>query len=770
MESIPNLKFLLYAKFLVDKDIILAYYTINISLCTFCSKFVFVLRRRNCMAADTSSNLLEDDIQKNDIQHDDAFAESSDIGISEDDRREVLKSIENITSENTASLTEDAFVLKGAKSGILFPVLVNLVAFIVVAVVIFLLGRAFQNDSTTIARTSIEFSSLEGQLLRELQKQSQDQISAKEQEIQNFEQRLTGLEEQRQSLSENLLTRIDSRKSEYDELIIGELGDLQATLEREGRSEAEIIRLLAARENALRAFYAEQLALYEEELLNEQAELENNIAQLQGEYSTELTGLKSERDQLLDDLRVQESNLRAELEQQSQALADSDAIADNLQNARDTLSQLTEERQAASGIEDQLLGLFERLQAQLVNRNWENGLPIIRQIQTFLNEERVVSLGALANRRASDLFVISIIEDYIQNALNSEETVTSLTDQLEVLNRIRSNNERANNALRNNNEELASEIYNETFTLMPELRTANNILISDARDALNQQFANELDTRTKAVSDLVQAAEQAMRDGNYTLALNNFDSALQVLPELEENVSLINDSLIYMGYAAADQVVNDNLQAVNAIIARTEIDTAATVTAINEQIQAAVLERESELLVELSDTNELTESYETQISGLNEELADVNARRDELQQFSTELQAEIDDLQKIKQQLESIQNKYAEYRIDIDAIRRTAEDSNGFQNRQALENFVGSRELEAVFPALRTEIRSNYKTSEDAGRQDGISLARDVVVGFANQATPAQQLLYLETEREYSIVDGNGALETFLTDLLDVLQ
>ncbi|MGI9256779.1 MAG: hypothetical protein ACR2PY_07590, partial [Salinispira sp.] len=238
------------------------------------------------MAADTSSNLPEDDIQKNDIQHDDAFAESSDIGISEDDRREVLKSIENITSENTASLTEDAFVLKEAKSGILFPVLVNLAAFIVVVVVIFLLGRAFQNDSTTIARTSIEFSSLEGQLLRELQKQSQDQISAKEQEIRSFEQRLSGLEEQRQSLSENLLTRIDARKSEYDELIIGELGDLQATLEREGRSEAEIIRLLAARENALRAFYAEQLALYEEELLNEQAELENNIAQLQGEYST----------------------------------------------------------------------------------------------------------------------------------------------------------------------------------------------------------------------------------------------------------------------------------------------------------------------------------------------------------------------------------------------------------------------------------------------------------------------------------------------------
>ncbi|MGI9256208.1 MAG: hypothetical protein ACR2PY_04670, partial [Salinispira sp.] len=491
--------------------------------------------------------------------------------------------------------------------------------------------------------------------------------------------------------------------------------------------------------------------------------------QLQGEYSTELTGLKSERNQLLEDLRVQESNLRSELEQQSQALADSDAIADNLQNARETLTQLAEERQAASGIEDQLLGLFERLQVQLVNRNWENGLPIIHQIQAFLNEERVVSLGALANRRASDLFVISIIEDYIQNALDSEETLSSLTGQLEVLNRIRSNNERANNALRNNNAERASEIYNETFTLMPELRTANSVLISDARDALNQQFANELDTRTKAVSDLVQAAEQAMRDGNYTLAFNNFDSALQVLPELEENVSSINDSLIYMGYAVADQVVNDNLQAVNAIIALTEIDTSATVTAINEQIQAAVLERESELLVELSDTNELTESYETQISGLNEELADVNARRDELQQISTELQAEIDDLQKIKQQLESIQNKYAEYRIDIDAIR-AAGDSNGFQNRQALENFVGSRELEAILPALRTEIRSNYKTSEDAGRQDGISLARDVVVGFANQATPTQQLLYLETEREYSIVDGNGALETFLTDLLDVLQ
>lgn len=780
------------------------------------------------MAADSSQSQ---------VQEKDPFA--GDTGISEEDRQEVLKSIEGIASENALALDEEIFVLKEAKSGVILPILINLLAVGVVAATIFFLSRAFQNDTIAVVERGLEFSSLEGQLLRELQAASQDQISAKEQEIRDFENRLGDLEAQRQELSENLDSDVALREAQYDQEVQDQLDAERARLESEGITTAEIDRLLAIQEVELRVFYTDLLTGYQEELLLEQEQLAETIVQLEGEYSSELDSLKTERDTLVEDLRTQESELRAELEQQSQALAQVGAAEESLRSAQDTLAQLEEARQAAEAVEAQLIGLYTQLQTNLNRRDWESSLTSVEQIQGFLNEEDVVSLslGSLAGRRQTDLFVVATIGEYVQNIVQNEQNSRSVSGQLEILNRIRANNERASAAIANNNEELAADIYSETMSLMPELDLASTSLLANAQTQFNDQLVAELEARTEVIADLVEAAETAIENGNYALALNNFDSALRTLPEFNGGEEAFSNSLVSIGYTLADRVVQGaNVQPFNAIFSRLQVDVETIRAAITNQIQDAVRQREGVLQGEIATTSTefsvLQQQYEDQlndlrnelssssagqedsastISGLNIEIASLNSEitglnsevdrlttevsglttnvsdldsnlsstnaeltlvqtnRDEFQQRVSELQGEVDRLSIFEGELNTLRSKYSDFKTNIGVIV-SGGDADGFLSRQAVEDFLGSRELEFVLPDFRTEIRRNYSFAEDAGRQDGLNLARDVVVGFSSQATPAQQSLYLETERGFAVEDGNDVLAAFLNDLIGAIQ
>ena len=738
---------------------------------------------------------------KNPSQVEDPLAKAEDVGISEEDRREVLKSIENIASENRISLDDsEAFALKEAKSGVILPIMVNLLSVAVVAVVIFLLSQAFQNDTTTLVERGLEFSSLEGQLLRELQKESQNQISAKDREIGDYEERLTTLESQRQELSDSLGSRLEARQMQYDQELSDALAAERARLETQGLDGSEIDRLLAIQEEELRAFYSAQLLAYQEELIAEQQDVVNRIEGLRSEYSQQIDDLKTERTTLVEDFRTQEVSLRTELEQQSQVIEQSTETIDNLQAAREELAQLEAERENADAIEAQLIGLFERLQETLNRSDWSPGLETVRQIRNFLNERQVQSVTALAERRSTDLFVLSTIEQYIENIIQNEENFSSISAQLDVLSRIQVNNQRAINALENNNETLASTIYFETMSLMPELRTANDALIDDARnqlnEQLNEQFASELETRTENVAELVQTAEDAIEQGDYTFAITSFDRALQSLPEFENNAVSINSNLVGLGYTLADRVVlRENTQPFNTIFQRSQINTGVTLSAINEQINAAVRQREGELLTELSAADSefaalqeqyektlndlranLSSSFDVQIDSLNDELAaretelvSIRTRSDEFEQLSNNLQAEVARLEDFEIKLSTIQNKYTDFKVNVDALR-TLGSPDDFVVRGELEKFVGSSELDAIFPDFRNEIRLNYKPSEKAGREAGLSLAKDIVTGFSGQATLGQRRLYLETELEYAREDADEIMEAFLVDLLDAIN
>ena len=82
----------------------------------------------------------------------DEFAFDPDSGISEEDQKDVLRQIERVATQNRMDVRPEEFAVKAAKRGILFPVLVNLVAVIALVGGLGALYFFFQKGETQLSR------------------------------------------------------------------------------------------------------------------------------------------------------------------------------------------------------------------------------------------------------------------------------------------------------------------------------------------------------------------------------------------------------------------------------------------------------------------------------------------------------------------------------------------------------------------------------------------------------------------------------------------
>ena len=88
--------------------------------------------------------------------------------ISPEEREQVLREIETAIDESRKPETADLYTLRAEKRGWLFPLLINLAAFLLIAAGVFLLTRYFElrRDSITLRRSS--YLSAEGKVIQTL--------------------------------------------------------------------------------------------------------------------------------------------------------------------------------------------------------------------------------------------------------------------------------------------------------------------------------------------------------------------------------------------------------------------------------------------------------------------------------------------------------------------------------------------------------------------------------------------------------------------------
>ena len=297
------------------------------------------------------------------MSYNDEIVFDASCGISEDEQREILAQINSIAEKNRLSLAAAAESagkkgkkkrFKAKKSGGFFPVVVNIAAIAALAGGFWALS-VFQGRTDAEVREGARvYNSAERALIEEIRKETSSRLEAKENEISLIASKLEGVD--------------------------AELRNLHSS---------------------------------NQELTVEQQAAEDQLRAMQDEYRALLSGLQNERSRILEEARMREASLQAQLESRTRELAlvaEQSAVAIDI--AQGELDRLSREQAQAASVEAQMGALFANLNAMINENRLEEAAGIISSMRGFLNTPAFQGLRSIQARR----------ELYVQ-AINSFDTM-----------------------------------------------------------------------------------------------------------------------------------------------------------------------------------------------------------------------------------------------------------------------------------------------------------------------------------------------------------
>ena len=135
----------------------------------------------------------------------------SEEGVSDQERSEVLAQIESVVTDSKLKVEPGLFSLASIRSGSIFPILVNGGALVAIAAGVFLLFTAFRGDERVISQRSVELQSVEGQVIRELRREAQQQLLNKDQQLAQKQRQVDTLEAELREFEASIGDRIAVR-------------------------------------------------------------------------------------------------------------------------------------------------------------------------------------------------------------------------------------------------------------------------------------------------------------------------------------------------------------------------------------------------------------------------------------------------------------------------------------------------------------------------------------------------------------------------------
>ncbi len=726
-------------------------------------------------------------------------------GISEDEKTEIRGHIEKVATENKIDVSGDAFSLKSFRAGALFPLLVNIGAIVSVAVVVLVLTALFRQDERVVTGRTGEIASVEGRLIQELRRESQAQLFEKERQIATVQRRLDEIERERLVLAASIDERIQQREQELRAELERELEEERARLLREGLGDEEIENLMRVFEAERTAYYEQQIAQYRAELEAERLAVEQNLDQLRLDYNDQLQALREERLQLAEEFREREASLRAQLEQRTRILdrARTEAI-ENLASAQEELAQLSRRQELAGSIQNQIIGQIGQIRSAVSLEQYGLARSRIESLRSFLNEDRVLAIPEIARRREMDLFLLDSLEAVIELEMSADGEVLSLSDELGILARIRSTTAEARAAT---DAELAAERYRTALSQLPELSEAYAFvwdrdaeIITAARDA---EIAEQRESARQAVMAALDAATTLVDEGRYGAAFTAYRDVLATLPETSDVADPIVGGAARTGFSLSRYVVTGEPVDGMGVIADTAdvslgderarfeamlADTAATAAAEQrsrfEAERAELVRERDELIRELDEArvalaedrseaigavrDELEETYRSQLSEREAQIAELSSRSDELEQRIVAVDAEVARLAEFERITEAAVESYTRYVTEEDRAFANGRDAEAlFEARFQLDTFLVSDAVRRLFPELGDRIRVYDQAFEDAGREVAFLDVLEIISIAAEFPTPEQRLSFLQSE---TVAVDDAVFRELLEELTILVQ
>lgn len=301
------------------------------------------------------------DIVNNDIVIDE------NTGISVEEQQEILSQINGITEKNRRLLSENAAnsqhgikkaKIDAKKSGMFFPLTVNVIAAAALAVGVIVLVSHNNRLDTQVRTGGAVFNITERALIDEIRKDTAAQIAVKEMEISLIALRMEAVDEELYQLHTNNIT-----------------------------------------------LNAEQIAARE------------RLLAMQDSYRGELSALQEERSQILEASRAREARLRAQLEERTREFAAAQQLtAGELDSAINELNRLTTEQERIAAIDAHLAGGVSMVNTFIQNAHYDEASYAVANLRDFVNNNVVTNARSFQSRREFYNQTLALMNEMITDA------------------------------------------------------------------------------------------------------------------------------------------------------------------------------------------------------------------------------------------------------------------------------------------------------------------------------------------------------------------
>ena len=345
-----------------------------------------------------------------------------DSGLSKEDQKEILSDIDKLAKENQIQITPEVFNIKAIKRGVLFPIIVNIMAITALAAGIAILAFFFKKGEEQLTEDTSAIASTEGKLLQELKRESEAKLQEKSQEISQINAKLLEIDKERQDLATNMESQIQARELELRSALEAEIEAERQQLQQQGVAEQDIQARIAALESIKTTEYNQQLEDFRLQAEQERSQVETNLRDLQNEYNQILSQTEADRQRLQDDAEKREEGLRTQLAEKEKALASSRSEAEA------ELAKVAQQKDNEAMVNNQIIGFYNAVKENIQSENFNQALNNLTSIRSYMNEDRIVGLPGIQQRREVEFFVIDSLTQLVRGEITKEEYQNVLDD------------------------------------------------------------------------------------------------------------------------------------------------------------------------------------------------------------------------------------------------------------------------------------------------------------------------------------------------------
>ena len=322
-----------------------------------------------------------------------------DSDVSVEEGISLLAQIEKDVASARTPITREAFAYTPQRSGIFFPIILNLAALALVVLVAVFFPMYFDRQEETIAGGSGTTLTGESRLVSALTREAEGKLRSKDQEIGQIQGSLDQTRQRLATLRADADSQVLKKEQELRASFDQQLAAEKTRLQGQGASTASIDSQLAVLREELQKSYDSKLAEFRNSLNADTAQKEAALtAQLSGSQVT-LARAQSEKADLLAQLEAATRTAASARTEQEQLAA--------------RVASLSAQGRREQLVLDQITASYAAAGAAMNASRYDDALGLLGSLASYLDQAGVASLPAVQQRKPVDLFLIDSLEKLV---------------------------------------------------------------------------------------------------------------------------------------------------------------------------------------------------------------------------------------------------------------------------------------------------------------------------------------------------------------------